>query len=29
MVLETVREQEREIDFLNIIVKGLMKEYEL
>lgn len=29
MTHETVKEQEREIEFLNIVVKGLMKEYEL
>lgn len=28
-MLETIREQEREIEFLNIIMKALLKDYEL
>lgn len=27
--MENVREQEREIDFLNIVVKALLKDFEL
>jgi len=28
-MLETIREQEREIEFLNIVMKALLKDYEL
>ena len=28
-ILENVREQEREIDFLNIVVSSLLKDFEL
>jgi hypothetical protein len=29
VMLETIREQEREIEFLNIVMKALLKDYEL
>jgi len=28
-MLETIREQEREIEFLNLVMRALLKDYEL